>query len=162
MIKNKQTKTNDVFIFISGKLCTELYHEQSLSRRALILSKVVDKRYKSVLKESALDNRLFGQDLSEKVKSYLAYDKTSSKLFSEPENPTASSFKKSGNSRSLPNKFKDRSQQAFGTTGPQPFFKFKTQFNPKYNPGPRQQQPRNQQSRQQQPRQQDRNNNNKQ
>jgi len=93
----------------AGKLLTDLFHQQSMSRRALIQPKITDKVAQTVLATSPLEGYLFGKDLANPLKEAKALSETGKHFFSEK---TPSKQKPSGNAHGLQPASRGRSLQA--------------------------------------------------
>ena len=105
----------------AGRLCADLYHQQSVSRRALILPKITDKKYRKMLEETKIDRSLFGEELGKKVKSSQALAKTGLELFAPTQSKKlGTNSSNSGNARGLSNRSRGRYQQATYRKGAPP------------------------------------------
>lgn len=103
------------FMCDAGKLLADLHHKESTARKAYILPGL-DKKAKTLLGKTQTDRYLFGEDLSEKLKSAKAMEKAGLDLKLQPAISTQPKipFKKSNsvNWKSPPVKF-----QKFQRTG---------------------------------------------
>lgn len=80
----------------AGKLMADLHHKESMARKAYILPGL-DKRAKTILGKIETDKYLFGDDLSEKLKSAKAVEKAGLDLKIQPQKtaPPKTPFKRS-------------------------------------------------------------------
>ena len=67
----------------AGRLLTDVFHQQTVSRRPLILPKVTDKLQKQVLMETVPDGLLFGPGLADKLAKAKSTAAASQSLFAE-------------------------------------------------------------------------------
>lgn len=86
----------------AGRLLTDLFHQETLSRRELAALNL-NKNLKDTLLNAPNDEWLFGNDLEERVRSHKSLTQSSKDLKDE-KFPSSSSYKRSLNPRSLPRK----------------------------------------------------------
>ncbi|XP_044594341.1 uncharacterized protein LOC123271876 [Cotesia glomerata] len=72
------------YISDSGRLLAEAHHKEAMTRRSFILPGM-DKNIKEVLEKSKLDKFLFGEDLSEKIKSTKSIVKVAAEIKTKPQ-----------------------------------------------------------------------------
>lgn len=95
-----------------GKLLAEVHYQQSMSRRAFVIPKLSDKKYKEVLEKAEWDSMLFGKDLLDKLKSAKTMDKIA-KEYVIPQRTKPATATKSENDKSLSSKNKYYGGQAY-------------------------------------------------
>ena len=71
------------YLVDAGKLLSVVHHQEAISRKAMILPGI-EKNMKIVLENTKLDKYLFGENLSEKIKSEKSLEKTASDLKVKP------------------------------------------------------------------------------
>lgn len=105
----------------TGKLMTQLHHKESLARKAYILPNL-EKKAKTVLAKTETDKFLFGENLSEKLKSARALEKTALDLKLQPPKTGSQKgpFKKVNavNWKSPPARFQKSNQVGSNHQGP--------------------------------------------
>ncbi|XP_047995331.1 uncharacterized protein LOC125238482 [Leguminivora glycinivorella] len=90
----------------AGRLICDIHHRESLSRRYAILN-ILNKNVRDALKDTRCDEYLFGNDLSDHIKSSKAINKTGSDMKFTPLRPAyrppATQFQRGAlNSRGAP------------------------------------------------------------
>lgn len=116
----------------AGKLLAGLHYQQSTMRRAFILPGIEEK-YKEVLKKSEITEELFGNELFKRIKQTKSLGKVVEDLTPHQQVKKPLRMSNWGNRKSLPQKSKGHSQQAW-KGGSQKSLRFKDrQRNSQWN-----------------------------
>lgn len=71
------------YLSVAGKLLAEAHHREAVTRKSFI-SPGIEKNINEVLEKCKLDKFLFGEDLSEKIKSMKSIEKIAAEIKSKP------------------------------------------------------------------------------